>query len=217
MPDRCPGTLNKSKIHYYLFLDTHLTEFTWWPCSLQGSESPCWADVSGDLWVCASSPKLLLGEWGSQVSDSVRQYLLRLMEGLPVASLGWRLGWLPSAWEFVCLSRAQECCRRKTVELMHTAHFLYFFHMIAGRCDPWQILEIWLCRQRWDRSKGKKPVLGRCCAVTDCMSSDVSLSHLMFAIAYLEESRTAEEDGWAGFISLLPKPMERGNTCYSKH
>jgi len=45
------------------------------------------------------------------------------------------------------------------------------------------------------------------------MSSDVSLSHLMFAIAYLEESRTAEADGWTGLVSLLPKPMEWGNTC----
>lgn len=38
------------------------------------------------------------------------------------------------------------------------------------------------------------------------------ISHLMFAIAYLEEGRTDEEDGWAGLVSLLLKPMEWGNT-----
>lgn len=46
------------------------------------------------------------------------------------------------------------------MELMRVALFPCFFHMIAGRCDPGQNLEIWLCRQKWDRSKGKKPVLG---------------------------------------------------------
>lgn len=50
------------------------------------------------------------------------------------------------------------------------------------------------------------------CAVTDCMSSDVSLSHLMFAIAHSEESGSAE-DGPARLVSLLPKLMELGNAC----
>lgn len=46
--------------------------------------------------------------------------------------------------------------------------------------------------------------------MTDCMSSDVSLSHLVFAIAYLEESRTAEEDGWARAHFLTPETYGAG-------